>query len=64
MNDQKRNPALKFLLLAAGLVTFIVGVSFASVFSFGFGSRYVTLALVLLAIGYCVYRCRKANCCS
>ncbi len=55
---------MKFLLLAAGLVTFIVGVSFASVFSFGFGSRYVTLALVLLAIGYCVYRCRKANCCS
>lgn len=64
MNHYRKSPALKLLFMLAGLVTFVVGISVASTFSIGFGSKYVTLALVLLAVGFFVYRFRKGGCCS
>lgn len=64
MNTQKKNPVFKVILLITALITFVIGLSFASTFSFGFGSKYVTLALILLAVWFVVSRFRKGSCCS
>ncbi len=63
MRNHNTNPALKILYMFLGFTTFIIGLNLASRFSFGFGSKYITLAIVFLVAAYFVYRFKKNGCC-
>jgi len=58
------SPAVKIGVLFAGLFTFFIGIVAATSFTSAFSSKYIPLAVLLLAVGLVVFKFKKGGCCS
>ena len=63
MNNTENTKISKSLLIAAGVITFVVGLIVAAAFSNVFDSRLVPFAVFVGFIAFVIYKFKSGNCC-